>query len=208
MAYASASFAQCPQSTVSFVGKNASGAVIFEVTKTSDAPSAQVSYGRSSSASYDRIDRTVQAVADVYVNEAYRHISHAVVVEHFQLHGAVEAWVTIRLTLTASGITDPSYRMAWVAGSASLTARGQIASAETTNTSIAPFIEISTYVLEGEPLEVTYETMADGWGYEPAMRVSGHLEFIGLSDGAAILPCDSALPVKVTTWGAVKALYR
>jgi len=208
MAYASALFAQCPQSTVSFVGKNVYGAVVFEVIDRSDAPSAQVSYGRSSSASYNRVDRTVQAVANVYADEAHQHISHAVVVEHFQLRGAMSARVTIRLTLTASVITDPSYRMAWVVGSASLTARDQTASAETTNTSIAPFIEISTYVLEGEPLEVTYETMADGWGYEPHITVSGHLEFIGLSDGAEILPCNSSLPVKATSWGAVKALYR
>jgi hypothetical protein len=195
---------------VSCVGRNGNGDIIFEAAHTSDAPSAQVSYGRRSSASYDRVDRTVQASANVYVDEAYWHSSHAIVVEHFELHGAAAAWVTIRMTLIASGVTDPSARMAWVAGSARVTARDQTATAETTTIYIVPFIEISTYIVEGEPLEVMYETTADGWGYEPALGMSGRLDFIGLPEGAVVMPCVSSppLPVNATSWGAVKALYR
>jgi hypothetical protein len=210
MAGASPVSAQCPQSTVSCAGNKPNGDV-FDVSETSDAPAAQVSYGRKSSASYDLVDRTVQAVASVWADESYRVASGAVAVGRFELHGVVAAWVTIRMTLTVSGATDPAGRQAWVAGSARLTARDQTATAETdTPHMIAPFIEISTYLLEGEPLELTYELAAEGFGHEPEIALSGHLEFIGLPDGAVVTPCVSSppVPVEATSWGAVKALYR
>jgi hypothetical protein len=203
----SAARAECPKSTVSILGQNASGPI--EVTDVSDAPSDRIAYGTGSSAAYDRVERTVQAIADVYSVETYYYICHATVVERFQLRNASTLPVTIRLSLTETFGTDSAGRTAWMAANAQLTVGDQIVNAAAGNNQyITPFIEITTTVLENEPLEVTYEVGAEGWGNEPFAKMSGHLEFIGLPEGVELVPCDSSLPVRPATWGAVKAMYR
>jgi hypothetical protein len=203
----SSALAECPQSTVSVVGKDPHNAVIFEQTITTDTPSASVSFGQGTKASYNRVDRTIEAVAEVHTNEAFRHVSHAVVVDRFELRGAPIAWVTIRLTTGGRVVTDPAFRMAWVDGSTRVAAHDQEASWHS-NYGTAGSIEISVYVLEGEPFEITYELRVEGWGYDPLMAITGRLEFVGLPNGSEMIPCSDALPVESKTWGAVKALYR
>jgi hypothetical protein len=203
-------FAQCPQSTVSCDGRNASYEVVFLVSETSDAPANAVSWGKSA-ASYDLVDGTLRAVS--WVEEAWWHTSRAIAVDRFELHGVPAASITIRLVLSSNGVTDPAFRTAWVAGSARLAAGGQTAVAQTPYTWFdVPHVEISAYMIEGEPLEVTYEVAAEGWGYYPSLTVNGQLGFIGLPDGGRIMSCNgfdsSPLAVETRTWGAVKALYR
>ncbi len=210
LAAAPAAYAQCPQSTAFCEGRNASYDVIFLVSETSAAPANAVSYGKTS-ASYDLVNGALRAVA--WVEEAWWHTSRAMAVDHFQLHGVPEAWVTIRLAISAEGVTDPSFRMAWIAGSASLVAGDQTATAQTpTPWFDVPSIEVNAHMVEGVPLEVTYEVSADGWGYYPTLTVNGQLGFIGLPDGGRITSCNgfdsSPLAVETRTWGAVKALYR
>jgi hypothetical protein len=67
-------------------------------------------------------------------------------------------------------------------------------------------------VLEGVPFQVTYETVAAGWGYYPVISMTCQLEFVDLPDGAEITSCNgygtSLVPVEQTTWGAIKAQYQ
>lgn len=203
---ATAASAECPQSTASCVAKDYAEVVVFEDTKASDAPAAVATYGRLSSASYDRIERTVQAEANVYRDEAYRHVSRATAMDRFELRGVASALVTIRLWLTATGAWDGG-RQTWMRGSAHLASVNQTANAWGI-LYFDPFIEIQGYVVEGEPIDIIYETTAEAWGDEPFLRVSGRLEFIGLPEGAELAPCVTTTAVEPRTWGAVKAYYR
>jgi len=206
---ASPAFAQCPESTVSVIARDLYNTVLFEASDASAAPSAQVSYGRKTRASYDRLTRTVDAAAYVYLDEAYSHSSRASVVDRFELVGASTAVIAIRLTLDEYVLTDPSFRMAWVWAIALLKVNDQTARAETTiSPFLDPYIELTAVVHSNEPIDVTYEVSVDGWGYGPVIELTGQLEFIELPDGAQLVPCDSVVPVKTTTWGMVKALYR
>lgn len=201
-----AAHAQCPQSTVTIQGRNASGP--FDITNVSEAPTAQVSTGIGTKASYDRVARNIRAVADLYVIEGYEYIARATVVERFQLAGASAAWVTVRLVLTESIGTDSAGRTAWEASSAMLKVGDQVLNTVAGNNQyVAPFLELSTNVTNGEPLEVTYEVKAESYGNEPYVNLAGHLEFVGLPEGL-LVPCQELLAVEPTTWGAVKSMYR
>lgn len=210
MASAPPAYAQCPQSAVLCEGRSSSNEVIFQVSEASDAATNTASYGKSS-ASYDLADGTLRAVA--WVQEAWWHTSRAVAVDRFELHGVPAAWVTIRLAISADGVTDPSFRMAWIGGSARLVAADQTATAQTPKPWFnVPSIDVNVQMIEGVPLEITYEVSADGWGYYPTLTVNGQLGFVGLPDGGRITSCNgfdsSPLAVQTRTWGAVKALYR
>jgi hypothetical protein len=204
----SAPLAQCPESTVSCIAENPA-VVVFSALETSDAPSARVAF-QGSWASYDLVAGTISTMA--FVDVASHNTSRALATDRFELRGGVAAAVTIRLRLYSDAVTDPSGRVAWIIGSARLTARDQTVTAETTTVGISPFIEISTYLIDGEPIEITYEAMAEGWGYGPSCLVSGQIEFIGLPEGAQIISCNgfnaTPVPTRSVTWGAVKALYR
>jgi len=207
--FAGQASAQCPESTVSVTARDQYNTVLFESSDASEAPSAQVSYGRKTHASYDRLIRTVEAAAYVYLDEAYSHSSRASVVDRFELVGASTAVINIRLTLNEYVLTDPSFRMAWVWAVALLKVNDQTARAETTiSPFLDPFIELTAVVNSNEPIDVTYEVSVDGWGYGPVIDLTGQLEFIELPEGAQLVPCNSAVPVKSSTWGMVKAMYR
>ena len=207
VAVASYSFADCPQSTVYVLGKNGVD-VQFELTDATDALSSQVSYGRGTHASFDRFNRTIEAFAEIWSDEASYHFSRATVVEHFQLVGVPSTPVTFRLVFGGSSVSDSACRTACVTSSGRLEAGGQTQSASGGMWMSVPFLEITTTMTAGQPLEVTYEITAEGWGNEPFLGVTGRLDVIGLAIGAEIVPCSSLLPVDATTWGAVKALYR
>jgi hypothetical protein len=202
-------FAECPKSTVYLSGTSGLAPDVV-ATEVSDQPTARVSYGRGTYASYDRNTRTVEARAEVWWDEGYNYYSRATVVEHFALKGLSATPVTLRLVLEGLSGTDSACRTATVGGSARLEAGGQIATAAVDcagHLSVA-FLEVTTFMTDAEPLEATYETAAEGYGNEPRYQLIGHLEFIGLPLGAEIVPCSTTLPVKNSTWGRVKALYR
>jgi len=208
VAAASTAFAECPQSTVYLIGKTGD-IVKFEASTTSDAATAHVSYGRGTHASYDRNARVVEARSEVWSDEAVDHYARATVVEHFSLHGVSTLPVTLRLNLTVFRATDPGCRTALVGGSALLAANGQSAAATASCTGYinVPFIEITTVMHSAEPLQVTYEVITRGWGFEPAFELTGQLEFVGIPEGI-IVPCSTTLALENSTWGRVKALYR
>jgi len=207
---ASGSFAECPQSSVSLIAKDNYNAVLFQSTRESDASSDRVAYGvGQTAASYNRLTRTIQSIADVYIADGYREISDVVVHERFVLQGAASATVTIRLSLVEMPATDPGARTAWVSADALLAASGQVVNAHADNSShITPYIEIVTSMVEGVALDVTYQTTAQAWGNEPRVVLTGQLEFIGLPANAQVAPCSTTVPVRQSTWGAVKSLYR
>jgi hypothetical protein len=205
-----ASTAQCPTNTVSCVGENCCGGEqLFNQTETSTGPTHSVSYNQST-ATYDLTEGTLYAKAQV--DDVYRHRSRATVADVFELHNVPAAMLKIRLNLLVFMVTDPSGRMAWVDGYARLTVGSLTAEAGTLGPHIDPFIELDVAVLEGVPFQVTYETVAAGWGYYPVISMTCQLEFVDLPDGAEITSCNgygtSLVPVEQTTWGAIKAQYQ
>lgn len=204
--------AQCPQSSVSCVGTYL-GNVVFDVSETSTSPTAAVTRG-DASASYSLPDGVIRAVMWVDIDDTFQQTSRATAVDRFEVHGAAVAWVTIRLNLDMIGSTDTARRLAGSDVTARITARDQTASVTTQSTTMpVPFIWISAYLVYGEPLEVTYEVIADGWGYEPMASIVCQLEFLGLPEGATITSCNGfttspTVSTEKTTWGGIKAMYR
>jgi hypothetical protein len=202
---------ECPESIVSITGDGASGP--FEVTETSAAPAAGVSFG-DSRASYDLTTGVLHVTSWVGTG-TYRHVSRATVTDRFDLQGATAVTVTVRLHLNSTGNTDPSQRMAWIIGDARLTVAGQTVGAQTfhgTWSFLEPYVEVTALVSSGQPLEITCEATAEGWGYYPILNIDCQLEFLGLPSGARITSCNgfnsTPVPASTATWGAVKALYR
>jgi len=205
--FAAAARAECPQSTVSCIGKNGD-VVVLEDTQTSESPTAHATYGKTTEASYNRIDRTVSIVATTWWDEASHQTARATVVEHFALQFATSLAVTVRLNLVQVNGTDSAGRTARETANARLVVNGQeVTLFATNNYYLPPFVEFSTNVVAGVPLEVTYEVIGDAYGNEPIVEVTGHLEFVGIPDGM-LVPCREQLAVEPTTWGAVKSLYR
>src|SRR5678816_3898568 len=147
-------FAECPKSTVYLSGTSGLAPDVV-ATEVSDKPTARVSYGRGTYASYDRNTRTVEARAEVWWDEGYNYYSRATVVEHFALKGVSATPVTLRLVLEGLSGTDSACRTATVGGSARLEAGGQIATAAVDcagHLSVA-FLEVTTFMTDAEPLE-------------------------------------------------------
>ena len=204
---ATAAHAECPQSTVSCTGKNGD-VVVLEDTHTSESSTAHAAYGKTTAASYDRVDRTVTIVATTWWDEAYHQTARATVVEHYALQFVPSLAVTVRLNLVQINGTDSAGRTAWETANARLVVGGQEVTLFAANNSyLPPFIEFSTNVSAGVPLEVTYEVIGDAYGNEPQVQVTGHLEFVGIPEGL-LTPCQEQVAVEPTTWGAVKSLYR
>lgn len=203
------SAAQCPSNSVSWVGRDANGYVLFEVSETSTDPAHRVSFN-SSFAEYDLTTGTICAAA--YVDSINSHSSRVVAVDRFFMQNAAAATLTVRLSIDMYLVTDPSGRMAWAGTSAQLAAAGHTASAESYGPNIDPFIEIQIDVVEGVPFEITYEAFAWGGGYYPVAKITCELSFVDVPEGAQIISCNGfgalALPVETTTWGEVKAMYR
>jgi len=102
-------FAECPKSTVYLSGTSGLAPDVV-ATEVSDKPTARVSYGRGTYASYDRNTRTVEARAEVWWDEGYNYYSRATVVEHFALKGVSATPVTLRLVLEGLSGTDSDCR--------------------------------------------------------------------------------------------------
>jgi hypothetical protein len=208
-AIASIAHADCPESSVSVSGRAGSGTVIFDESVTSDDAEAMVSRGKSL-ASYDLASGTMTAT--MWVDETFLHTSRATTVDRFTLYGAAAAIVTIKLHVHMNATTDPARRVAGTDVTIRIAARDQEDSVTSQNISLGGTILIQTYMLAGDPLEITCEAIAEGWGYEPSATVTCQLEFADIPDGAVITSCNgfttNALPVRESTWGGVKALYR
>lgn len=200
---------ECPASTVSVTGRSASGDVVYSQSITSQVPENIVTFN-SSSAAYDLAEGRLRAV--VNVDSVHKHTSEVVAIDRFELHNVPAAIITVRLNLSLLWMADPSARMAWAGASARLTAGVQSVHAETMTPNLVPYIELQIAAVEGVPFEVVYETSAEAWGYYPSATMTCHLEFAGVPGGAEITSCNgyglSKVPVKETTWGGIKALYR
>jgi hypothetical protein len=130
----------------------------------------------------------------------------------FTVTGVPSATITIHAALSYAAVTDPSGRMAWVSGYARL----QVGDFSVETSGVYPVvessIELQIVVTEGEPFTLIYEIEAAGWGYNPTLDMSCTLSFPDLPAGAEITSCNgfgqTEVPVEVTTWGGIKALFQ
>jgi hypothetical protein len=201
--------AQCPASTVSCIGED-NGEEKFNLTESSSDPTRAVAHNESG-ASYELMVGRVHAAA--YVDEdAYLHRSFSTAVDAFEVHNVAGAWIKVRLHYSSVWVSDPAGRMAWAIIRAQVSAGDQTATAESEWYAITGVLELELVALEGVPSTISYEASATAWGYYPWASMTCTLEIVALPEQAVITSCNGfgspALPVRETTWGSIKALYR
>jgi len=200
--------AQCPANRVTVSGTS-SGQLVFLVTDEASEPLMSVSYSNNSAWCDLKAGRLS---ASAWVYEANEHRSEVIAADVFEIHGSAMATFTIRLHLSFT--YTAGFLRGFPGGDGRVEALGRYA--ETTFDPVTRHLDspldIEVTATEGVPFIVLYQASASGYGFIPTADMNARLEFVDLPDGVTITSCygfeSSTLPVKETSWGSVKALYR